>query len=61
MEVLKILIPMALMMGVVFIGFFIWATKDGQFDDLDTPSKRLLIDEDININGKHNNSERKEV
>lgn len=59
MEVLKILIPMALMMGVVFVGFFIWATKDGQFDDLDTPSKRLLLDDEININNQ--NSERKEV
>lgn len=61
MEVLKILIPMALMMGAIFVGFFIWASKTGQFDDLDTPSKRLLLDDDINKNRNTISSERKDV
>lgn len=55
MEVITILIPFALALGAVFLALFIWATKNGQFDDLDTPSKRILFEED------NNNSERMDV
>ncbi len=65
MEVIKILIPMAIIMGIVFVGFFIWSTKSGQFDDLDTPSKRMLLDDEIDNSNKNNSEnlthERKEV
>ncbi len=66
MEVIKILIPMAIIMGIVFVGFFIWSTKSGQFDDLDTPSKRMLLDDEIENSNKSNTKdnlthERKEV
>lgn len=48
MNILYLLIPLAIGLGASFVYFFIWATKDGQFDDLDTPSMRLLIeDQDI--------------
>lgn len=61
MEILKVLIPMALFLGSFFVFLFIWATKSGQFDDLDTPSKRMLFD-DENINNSETNSlERKEL
>lgn len=63
MEILKVLIPMALFLGSFFIFLFIWATKNGQFDDLDTPSKRMLFDDEKNIsnNAKTNSLERKEL
>jgi cbb3-type cytochrome oxidase maturation protein len=47
------MIPVAVCMGAVFVYFFIWATKNGQFDDLDTPSMRLLL-EDTEINQEEN-------
>ena len=57
MEVINFLIPMALMLGLLFVGLFIWATMSGQFDDLETPSRRVLFEEEnININSE----ERKE-
>lgn len=59
MEILKMLIPFALLLGVFFIGLFIWAVKSGQFDDLDTPSKRILLDDENNKNQSH--TERKEL
>lgn len=46
MEVIKVLIPMAISLALVFVGLFIWSTLTGQFDDLDTPSKRILLDDD---------------
>jgi len=56
MEVIVVLIPFALCLGIAFLGLFIWATKNGQFDDLDTPSKRILFEENDT-----NNNERKDV
>ncbi len=64
MEAIKILIPMAIGLGVVFVGLFIWSTKSGQYDDLDTPSRRILLDdEDTNLNKKNKRltHERKDV
>ena len=62
MEAIKILIPMAILMGVFFVGLFIWSTKSGQYDDLDTPSKRILLDDDEDINNTINlTHERKDV
>ncbi len=63
MEAIRILIPLALGLGVFFVGLFIWSTKSGQYDDLDTPSKRILLD-DEEINTNNNNRlthERKDV
>ena len=58
MEVIQVLLPIALLLGLAFIGFFVWATKSGQYDDLDTPSIRVLFD-DENTNFKQNNKEEK--
>ena len=38
--------PVALLMGLLFTLFFIWAVKSGQYDDLDSPSTRILIEEE---------------
>ncbi len=48
MDVLFFAIPIALILGVVFLILFIWATKSGQYDDLETPSYRILIDDENN-------------
>lgn len=46
MTILYILIPLALMLLVVFVGAFFWAVGNGQFDDLDSPAYRILMDDD---------------
>ena len=45
MEVILILIPLALLLGLFFICAFIWSAKEGQYDDLETPKYRMLLDE----------------
>ncbi|MBP9682085.1 MAG: cbb3-type cytochrome oxidase assembly protein CcoS [Bacteriovorax sp.] len=51
MEVITILLPLALVLAVLFIAGFIWMTMKGQYDDLETPSMRMLIEENnLNIN-----------
>jgi cbb3-type cytochrome oxidase maturation protein len=45
-ETIFVLLPLALLIAAIAVGFFIWAAKTGQFDDLDTPPVRMLFDED---------------
>jgi cbb3-type cytochrome oxidase maturation protein len=42
MEVLYIVLPLALVFSAIAVGIFVWAARDGQFDDLDTPAMRIL-------------------
>ncbi len=49
MEILIILLPLALLLGATFIGAFIWSARQGQYDDLETPRFRMLLEEK-NIN-----------
>jgi cbb3-type cytochrome oxidase maturation protein len=41
-----ILLPVALLFAAVAVGVFVWAARAGQFDDLETPSIRILHDDD---------------
>ena len=44
MEVIFMLIGFSLLVALIFLGLFIWAVKDGQYDDSYTPSMRILFD-----------------
>ncbi len=46
MTALLFLIPAALLLGFCGLLAFIWATKNGQYDDLDGEAHRILFDED---------------
>jgi cbb3-type cytochrome oxidase maturation protein len=46
MNILLILIPAALFLGLGGLGCFLWALKSGQYDDLDGASYRALFEED---------------
>ena len=46
METIFVLLPLALLIAAIAVGFFIWAARSGQFDDLDTPAVRILFDDD---------------
>ncbi len=46
MEVLIFLIPVALIMGLIGLGAFLWSLRSGQFEDLDGASMRMLIDDE---------------
>lgn len=42
MNVLVLMIPMALALGVGFVVAFVLSLKAGQYDDLETPARRIL-------------------
>jgi cbb3-type cytochrome oxidase maturation protein len=39
------LVPIAVALAAVFLILFLKAVKDGQFDDLDDPPRRILKDD----------------
>ena len=45
MSVIFVVLPVALLLGAAAVGGFVWATKRGQFDDLQTPALRALLDD----------------
>lgn len=46
MDIIFLLIPLALVLVVVIVWFFMWAVRSDQFDDLEGPAHRILMDED---------------
>ena len=46
MSILFLLIPLGVGMLAVAIGGFFWAVRQRQFDDLQSPAVRILLDED---------------
>ncbi len=53
MEIIYFLLPLCVVLGFFFVGCFLWMTKNGQYDDLETPANRILLDDkkvELNIN-----------
>lgn len=45
MEVIYILIGFSVLIALFFLASFMWAVKNGQYDDNYTPAMRILNDE----------------
>lgn len=46
MNIVAVLVPVAVLLALVFLVFFLLAARDGQFEDLDDPPRRILQDDD---------------
>ncbi|WP_025560204.1 cbb3-type cytochrome oxidase assembly protein CcoS [Sphingomonas sp. UNC305MFCol5.2] len=46
MSIVAVLIPVALLLGLLGLGAFFWASSSGQFDDLDGAALRILIEDE---------------
>ena len=46
MESLYLLIPVSIILVFVIAGLFWWSVRSGQFDDLEGPAHRILMDAD---------------
>ena len=46
MSVIYIVLPLAIVLAIAALGAFIWAVRRGQYDDMDTPSVRMLHDDE---------------
>ena len=45
MNIIFLTLGISIAMALIFLVAFIWATKKGQYDDLTTPSERMLLDD----------------
>ncbi len=46
MDILYLLIPLSLVFVAAIAVVFLWAVKSGQFEDMEGPAHRILLDED---------------
>lgn len=47
MNILLILVPAALVLGLIGLAAFLWSLKSGQYDDLEGAKWRILNDDDL--------------
>ncbi len=46
MEILYLLVPLAMLIVALMVVIFFWAVRSGQFDDLEGPAHRIIMDDD---------------
>jgi cbb3-type cytochrome oxidase maturation protein len=46
MNILVVLIPAALFLGLLGLGAFLWSLRSGQYDDMEGAANRILFDDD---------------
>lgn len=49
MEILYLLIPMSVLLVFIIAAIFWWSVKSGQFEDLEGPGYRILMDDDRTV------------
>jgi cbb3-type cytochrome oxidase maturation protein len=47
MSALYLMLPFALLLGAVFLIGFLKMVSDGQYDDLETPAHRILLEDEV--------------
>jgi len=60
MEIIYLLIPVSLFLLGLIVWILLWAVRDGQYDDLEGPAHRILMDED-RIVGRDKKDDSKEA
>ena len=46
MSTLYLLIPLAAILVIIAVALFLWSIKSGQFEDMEGPGFRILMDDD---------------
>lgn len=46
MSVVFVMAPIALVLAGIAVAAFVWAARDGQFDDVETPKHRALFEDE---------------
>ena len=45
MEIIFLLLPISVLLGLVALAGYVWGVKSGQFDDVETPAMRAIFDD----------------
>jgi cbb3-type cytochrome oxidase maturation protein len=51
MDILYLLIPLSLVFVAFIAVVFLWAVKSGQFEDMEGPAHRILMDDELSDSG----------
>lgn len=49
MEIIYLLIPITLILAAIIIWVFMWAVKSDQFEDLEGPAHRIIMEDDDKV------------
>lgn len=60
MESLYLLIPVSVVLVFVIAGLFWWSVRSGQFDDLEGPAHRIIMDRDARLPENQDQSVKKD-
>lgn len=58
MESLYLLIPVSVLLVFVIAGLFWWSVRSGQFDDLEGPAHRILMDDEKVVRPKEKTTDK---
>ena len=47
MNILVVLVPVALFLGLAGLAAFMWSVRAGQFDDAEGAGQRIISDDDV--------------
>jgi cbb3-type cytochrome oxidase maturation protein len=61
MESLYLLIPVSVILVFVIAGLFWWSVRSGQFDDLEGPAHRIIMDRDARQSSDNKGKNSKDV
>lgn len=46
MNIIFLLAPFSVLLGLIAVGAFVWSLRSGQYDDIRGSAERVLIDDD---------------
>lgn len=49
MEIIYLLLPIALILVAIIVWVFMWAVKSDQFEDLEGPAHRIIMDDNDKV------------
>ena len=61
MNIFYLLIGVSLFVALIFLAAFFWAVRNGQFDDNETPSIRILFDDEPKIDEETTNNKKEQT
>ena len=47
MNIILLLAPFSVLLGLLAVGAFVWTLRAGQYDDIEGSAARILIDDDL--------------
>ena len=57
MDIIYLLLPIALILVAIIVWVFMWAVKSDQFEDLEGPAHRIIMEDDDKVVNKEDSKE----